>query len=73
MGKILILFMALFLAFILPSNSSAVIKECSKAQAVSITLDDFIYVRIKQPDGTTIVYVYLSDGITLVNIYEEED
>lgn len=36
------------------------------------TFDSYIYVK-QTINGTVYIFVYLSDGVTLVNVYEEED
>ena len=68
MKKVIILLL-LFFAVSLPVSSIA--KENTiKTQLANS--DDYIYVKVNR-NGKIFVYVYLSDGITLVNVYEEED
>lgn len=68
MKKVILLLLLLF-AVSVPITGNA--KE-SVTRSEKLISDDFIYVKVNI-NGKIFIYVYLSDGVTLVNVYEEED
>lgn len=69
MKNLIIFFLVLLLSFPLFTASSKT-SEVQKQQVN--TNDSYIYVK-HMINGTMYIFVYLSDGVTLVNIYEDED
>lgn len=69
MKNMLVLFFVLFLSMPLFTTLTKSTSGSMKQMKVN---DSFIYVK-HTINNTVYVFVYLSDGVTLVNIYEEED